>query len=137
MRDLIYFTQVEILKQIDLRRITRLLQDFEPDLKDTSIRPPRDENDESYFGSFAAILAQPDSLPERFHRALLSIEKAARPEHRDLVDATLQRRFPCVSLNGLCALGRAMELCISCPDELLNFPVPISAPSATNSQPST
>ena len=145
MKDLEYFIQPAILRQIGSPRLGKFFDGFHDDLKSASILLPRSETENgSYFDSLAPILGS-SALPRRLRSTLLTLEAAAAPENQDRLDTAIQRRIPCVSLSPCCALDRALELWFHAPDELSQFQtnhVPSEnaasqAPSIEHSEPST
>ena len=108
-----YFTQTAILQQIGPRRLAKLLNPFDADLKAGNLVLPHlnGENDH-YFSELAATLACTLSLPESLRDALLSIEATTSPENERLLYAALRRRAPGVSRGHgtLLLTGRAHEL---------------------------
>src|SRR5437016_3972593 len=133
-----YFTQPEILQQIGHIRVPKFLDCFSDDLKAANITlPPAPDSTYStpnpqnapYFDSVAAILAREELLPERLRAALITLEAAASPENHDRLQEIIQRRIPCISLNGHCPLDCALELWFAVPDELAQFQ-PQAAPEA-------
>src|ERR1051325_7876377 len=102
------FTQLAVLETIGHRSLARFFDGFSDDLRAANVpwpippgpdAPTSASENGNYFKSIAAVLASPDLLPERLRAALVTLEKAASPENRDLLNDTLSRRFPCVSLN--------------------------------------
>src|SRR5438552_1535978 len=104
-----FFTQPAILQQIGPRRLSKLFDGFRDDLKAANVLLPTSESGNgSYFDSLAAILASSPNLPERLRNALFTLEAAVSPENQHLLDSTIQRRIPCVSIT--CPLDGALEL---------------------------
>src|SRR4051794_41080790 len=111
-----YFTQPEILQQIGSRRLEKLFHAFRDDLDAEHVVLPTPESQNgSYFDSLAATLASHAKLPDRLQKTLFTLEAAASPENRPLLDSALQRRLFLVSLNNECALDCALELWFHAP----------------------
>src|SRR6266404_5156193 len=129
MKDLEYFSQPEILRQIGSRRLAKLLDGFGDDLKAGSILLPNSESENgSYFDSLAPVLRS-STLPDRLRAALFTLEAATSPENQDRLDSAIQRRIPCVSVSPCCALDRALELWFHAPEEFSQFRTAEDSPS--------
>src|SRR6266567_1488073 len=117
-----YFTQSEILQQIGIARLFKLLDEYADDLKGVHIvlPTPGSERDD-HFDVLAATFASPELLPERLRAGLFALEEAAAPENRDRLQAAIEHRIPSVSLASCCPLDCALELWFAAPDELSQF----------------
>jgi hypothetical protein len=136
-----YFVQPAILQQIGARRLAKLLDGFRDALEAANISLPTAPNQDHsttnhqlsispestaesengrYFDSLAPILGSA-ALPDSLRDTLLILETAAAPDNRDRLESTIQRRIPCVSLAGCCALDCALELWFLVPEELSQF----------------
>src|SRR6267378_2926090 len=87
MKDLEYFSQPEILRQIGSRRLGKLFDSFRDDLKAAStVLPSAESENGSYFDSLAPMLGS-SALPERLRAALCTLETAASPNNRERLDS--------------------------------------------------
>src|SRR6267142_3221385 len=129
MKTLTQFTDPAILQAIGHLRIAMLLDGFSNDFRAANVVLPTPPDltcanpgpaGGDYANSVAAILSSPD-LPERLHNALFALEAAAAPQNQALLQATIQRRIPGVTLTGLCPLDCALELWFTVPEELSQF----------------
>src|SRR3954469_17927403 len=94
------FTQPAVLQNIGPVRVAKFLDGFADDLQAARIILPTPESaNGEYFDSVAALLASPALLPARLRVALLTLEVAASPENDGRLDASIQKRIPCVGLN--------------------------------------
>src|SRR6266852_3771253 len=124
---LIYFTQSPILRQIGHRRLARLLNPFDEDLKAAGlVLAEPDPQDDDYFADLANALSIAERLPGRLRQTLLTIELAASPENEMPLWRAINRRIPGVSVSHDCALDRALELWFLAPDEFSQFISPKS-----------
>jgi len=123
--DLKYFTQTPILRQIGHRRLAKLLNAFESDLKACAVVLPQpDLQNEDYFADLANALAITMVLPATLQKALLTLEAAASPENERRLWIAIERRIPRVSVSQDCALDRALDLWFLAPDEMAQFAPP-------------
>src|SRR3954464_2533617 len=103
--------QPAVLENIGPLRVAKFLDGFADDLKAANIILPTPESaNGDYFDSVAALLASPALIPQRLRVALLTLELAASPENDGRLDASIQKRIPCVALNRKCPLDCALEL---------------------------
>src|SRR5258707_2065704 len=123
-----HFSQPAILQQTGFRRLALLLGKFSDDLQAANLVQMVPDSDNGNFSILADALALTASLPERLLKALLTMDAAAAAPNQDWLEATIQRRFPCVSMTA-CAVDRALELWFTCPEELSRF-VPLAAPKS-------
>src|SRR6185436_2490286 len=134
-----YFTQPAILEQIGRRRLVKLFQPFEQELKANNLVLPNPalENG-TYFRDLATVLGRPQSLPETLRKALFTLEEAASPENDKRLWTAIHRRLPGVSVSHDCPLDRALELWFVAPDEFTQFTPPdTSANGTANASPPT
>ncbi len=117
-----YFTKSPILWQIGHRRLARLLNPFNDDLKAGSfVLPEPDPQNDDYFADLANALSIAERLPGRLRQALLTIELAASPENDKPLWCAIKRRLPSVGVADDCALDRALELWFVAPEEFTAF----------------
>ncbi len=122
-----YFTKSPILRQIGHRRLARLLNPFDDELKAAKfVLPEPDHLNDDYFADLANALSTPDRLPIRLRQALLTMELAASPENDKPLWCAIKRRLPSVSVADDCALDRALELWFLAPEEFSQFITPKS-----------
>src|SRR5438270_3309085 len=77
-----YFTQTPILRQIGHRRLAKLLNPFDAELKAARcVLPAPDPQNDDYFADLANALSIAERLPGRLRQTLLTIELAASPEN--------------------------------------------------------
>src|SRR5260221_5304359 len=113
-----YFTQSPILRQIGHRRLAKLLNPFDEDLKSAKfVLPQLDPQNDDYFADLANALSMADRLPARLRQTLLTIELAASPEHGMPLWSAINRRIPDLSVAQDYALHRALELWFVVPEE--------------------
>src|SRR4051794_12790545 len=110
------FVEPGILEEIGHVRVAKFLESFRGELEaarlvlppepdSTYPRLPEPEATE-YFRTIAGLFAAEERLPERLRKAVAALEAAAADTER--LDAILQRRIPCVAVNGHSALDRAL-----------------------------
>src|SRR5260221_10823775 len=122
-----YFTQTPILRQIGHRRLAKLLNPFNEDLKASNLMLPEpDPQNDDYFADLANALSITERLPRRLRETLLTIELAASPENDKPLWCVINRRLPGVSVADDCALDRALDLWFLAPEELSQFITPKS-----------
>src|SRR5258708_1394077 len=122
-----YFTQSPILRQIGHRRLARLIDPFDEELKAASlVLPVPDPQNEDYFADLANALSIADRLPGRLRQTLLTIELAASPANDKPLWCAIPRSLQGVSVGEECGLDRALELWFVAPDEFSQFLAPKS-----------
>ena len=121
--DLKYFTQTPILRQIGHRRLAKLFNAFDQEMKASKLLwPAPAPQDDNYFADVASALSSlPQSLPKNLRNALFTIEEAASPENDTRLWIAINRRIPGVSVSIDCPLDRALELWFVAPEEFSQF----------------
>src|SRR5260221_11330986 len=120
-----YFTQTPILQKIGHRRLAKLLNPFNDDIKAASlILPDPDHENDDYFADLANVLSIAERLPGRLRQTLLTIQLAASPENDKPLWCAINRRIPGVSVSHDCALDRALDLWFAAPEEFSQFAPP-------------
>src|SRR5437763_8138747 len=89
-RNLKYFTQPEILRQIGPIRIPMFLDGFKTELAGGPLAtfPNLHPEPSSDFTSLAVLFANSAILPERLRATLLTLEAAASPENKERLEQT-------------------------------------------------
>jgi putative DNA primase/helicase len=120
-----YFTQPEILQVVGHRRLARLLNQFDADLKASNLLlPDPSRENANYFSELAAILALPQRLPASLRNALFIIEAAAAPQNEGRLWFAIKKRIPQISVSWDCALDRTLDLWFLAPDEFPQLVAP-------------
>jgi hypothetical protein len=84
------FTKTQVLKRIGRDLLIRFFAAFAQDLPARRIAlPPAELGDDDYFRAVAALLRQPEALPDRLNEVLFAIDEMASDEGQEALERAL------------------------------------------------